>query len=270
MLSTALIVFREVLEIAMILGIVLSATRGLAGRVWWVGAGLLAGLAGSGLVAAFANRISQAADGMGQELFNAGILFTAALLIGWTVVWMQGHARAMSAHLRKVGNDVVQGALPRYSLSIIVGLAMLRECSEIVLFIYGMVVSGEPVVSIVSGTLGGLALGIFTGVMLYYGMLKIPARYTLKITSWILILLVAGLTAQGANFLAAAGYFSHFSQTMWDSTWLLPENGITGRILHTLVGYSAHPTAIELIFYGATLALLTFIVKRISLHKAMA
>ncbi len=266
MLSTALIVFREVLEIAMILGIVLSATRGLSGRAWWVGGGLLAGLAGSGLVAVFANRISQAANGMGQELFNAGILFTAALLIGWTVVWMQGHARQMSAQLKKVGQDVVSGALPHYSLSIIVGLAMLRECSEIVLFIYGMAVSGEPAANIASGTAGGLVMGALTGVLLYYGMLKIPARHALKITSWILMLLVAGLAAQGANFLSAAGYFSSFRETMWDSSWLLSEKGIMGRILHTLVGYSAHPTAIQLIFYTGTFALLAALVHHAKQH----
>lgn len=267
MLSTGLIVFREVLEIAMILGIVLSATRGLAGRAWWVFGGLAAGLAGSGLVALFAREISAAANGMGQELFNAGILFTAALLIGWTVVWMQGHARQMSAHLKKVGQAVVSGALPQYSLSLIVGLAMLRECSEIVLFIYGMSVSGEAAANIVAGTLGGLLLGAVMGVLLYYGMLKIPARHALKVTSWILILLVAGLTAQGANFLSQAGYFASLHQTLWDSSWLLPENGIVGRILHTLVGYSAHPTEIQLIFYVGTFLLLATMVRQVK-HQA--
>lgn len=266
MFSTALIVFREALEIAMILGIVLSATRGLSGRAWWVAGGLCAGLLGSGLVAVFASRISDAADGMGQEIFNAGILFAAALLIGWTVVWMQGHARQMSAQLRKVGHDVVAGALPHYTLSVIVGLAMLRECSEIVLFVYGMVVSGEPVPGIITGSALGLTFGVMVGVMLYYGMLKLPARYALKVTSWILILLVAGLAAQGANFLSAAGYFPNFTSVMWDSSWLVSENGILGRVLHTLVGYSAHPTAIELIFYGATFALLVGLVRFASRH----
>jgi len=266
MLSTALIVFREVLEIAMILGMVLSATRGLLGRAWWVGAGLLAGIAGSGLVALFANRISAAADGMGQELFNAGVLFTAALLIGWTVVWMQGHARQMSAQLKQMGKDVISGALPHYSLAVIVGLAMLRECSEIVLFMYGLLVSGESVAVLASGAGLGIAFGALGGVLLYYGMLKLPARYALKVTSWILILLVAGLTAQGANFLVAAGYFPEWSQTMWDSSWLLSESSMVGRALHTLVGYSANPSAIELIFYITTLLFLMGMV-RLSAHK---
>jgi high-affinity iron transporter len=253
MLSTAIIVFREVLEITMILGIVLSATRGLAGRTLWVAGGLLAGMSGAALIALFAGRISDAAEGMGQELFNAAIVFTAAVLIGWTVVWMQGHAREMSAHLKQVGKDVVAGRLPLTSLAVIVGLAMLRECSEIVLFIYGMLVSGQPVSELASGTAEGLALGIIVGVLLYYGLLKIPARYTLKVTSWLLILLVAGLSAQGANFLSAAGYFPNLSNVVWDSSWLLSEEGYAGRVLHTLVGYSAQPTSIELIFYGATL-----------------
>ncbi|MBY0407952.1 MAG: FTR1 family protein, partial [Rickettsiales bacterium] len=160
MFSTALIVFREALEIAMILGIVLSATRGLVGRGWWVLGGMGAGVAGAALVAVFAQSISEAADGMGQELFNAGILFAAAGLIGWTVVWMQQHAREMSAHLKQVGRDVAAGTLPSTSLSLIVGLAMLREASEIVLFVYGMLVSGEAAATVLSGA----ALGLFFGV----------------------------------------------------------------------------------------------------------
>lgn len=261
MLSTALIVFREVLEIAMILGVVLSATRGLAGRAWWVAGGMGMGLAGAGLIALFAGRIAEAADGMGQELFNAGIVFCAALLIGWTVVWMQRHARAMSAHLKQVGKDVVAGALPHYSLSLIVGLACLREASEVVMFLYGMLVSGEQAVTLASGAATGLMCGAALGLTLYYGMLRIPARHALRVTSWLLILLVAGLSAQGASFLVAAGYFPHLADTVWDSSWLLSEQGMAGRALHTLVGYSAHPTAIELIFYGATLAVLTGLVR---------
>ncbi|MBY0406352.1 MAG: FTR1 family protein, partial [Rickettsiales bacterium] len=99
------------------------------------------------------------------------------------------------------------------------------------------------------------------GVLLYYGMLKIPARYALKFTSWILILLVAGLSAQGANFLLAAGYFPDLSQTVWDSSWLLSEQGAMGQVLHTLVGYSEQPTAIQLVFYALTFAVLVGLVK---------
>lgn len=262
MLSATIVVFREALEIAMILGIVLAATRGLPKRTSWVAAGLLAGLCGAGLVALCAETISAAAEGMGQELFNAGILFMAALVIGWTAVWMQTHARQMSAQLRNMGKQVLDGDLPHYTLAVVVGLAMLRETSEIVLFVYGMLASGQSPSTVMAGTSLGLVLGSALGLMLYFGLMKMPARYALRVTSWLLILLVAGLSAQGAMFLSAAGYYPNFSEPVWDSSWLLSENSMVGRVLHVLVGYSEQPTQMYLIFYTITLLLLAGLIRR--------
>lgn len=262
MLSTAIVIFRETLEIAMILGVVLAATRGLSGRLPWIAGGFAAGAGGAGLVALSTGELSHAFSGLGQELFNAGVLFAAAIMIGWTVLWMHKHAREMSANLKQVGHDVATGAMPLYSLSLIVGLSLLREGSEIVLFIYGMLLSGQSAASITGGTLAGLALGITAGIMLYYGLLKIPARYALKVTSRLLILLVAGLMSQCAGFLSAAGYFSDFSTPVWDSSWLLSEDSIIGKTLHSLIGYSAEPTAIQLVFYAVTLGCIVTLMRR--------
>ncbi|NBO18171.1 MAG: iron permease [Proteobacteria bacterium] len=270
MLSAAIVVFREALEIAMILGIVLAATRGLPRRGAWVAAGLFAGLCGAGLVALCAESISNAAQGMGQELFNAGILFTAALVIGWTAVWMQTHARQMSMQLKHMGKQVLEGNLPHYTLAVVVGLAMLREASEIVLFVYGMLASGQAAATVLAGTSLGLMLGSALGLLLYFGLMKMPARYALKVTSWMLILLVAGLSAQGAMFLSAAGYYPDFSQPVWDSSWLLSEQSMTGRVLHALIGYSSQPTQVYLVFYAVTLSGLVMLIRRANRRLAMA
>ena len=120
---------------------------------------------------------------------------------------------------------------------------MLREGAEIVLFIYGMLASGQEPSSILSGGLTGLGLGVAVGVMMYYGLLKIPAKHVLQVTSWLLILLVAGLAAQGAGFLSAAGYFEAHSQPLWDTSHILSERSITGMALHTLIGYTEQPSA---------------------------
>jgi high-affinity iron transporter len=253
MLSTAIIIFREILEIAMILGVVLAATQGLPGRAVWIAAGFLSGLLGAGLVAIFAEAISKAASGMGQEFFNAMVLFTATLVIGWTAIWVRVHAREMVMHFRIVGKDVTTGKLPGLSLSVVIGLALLREGSEIVLFIYGMVLSGQTVISIITGSAIGIVLGSIAGLMLYFGLIKLSARYMLKVTGWLLILLVAGLSSQGANYLSAAGYFEQLSTPLWNTSWLLSEDGVMGKALHSLIGYSARPTAIQLIFYVTTL-----------------
>jgi high-affinity iron transporter len=254
MFSTAIVIFREILEIVLIVGAVLAATRGLAGRINWIVGGVAGGLAGSALVAIFAQTISNAASGIGQELFNAAILFTAAFVIGWTVLWMRKHARDMKAHLTKVGQDVTEGKLPLYSLSLIIGLAILREGAEIVLFIYGMLLSGQNVASIIAGSLSGIGLGLAVGIMLYLGLLSISAKYIFKVTSWLLILLVAGLTSQAVGYLSSAGYFADFSTPVWNSSWLLSDESVIGKALHSLIGYTAQPSMIQLLFYVTTLA----------------
>jgi high-affinity iron transporter len=91
MLATAIIVFREVLEAALVVGIVLAASRGVAGRGLWVSSGIAAGVLGAALVAACASAIATAVNGIGEELFNAAILFTAVAMLGWHNIWMNRH-----------------------------------------------------------------------------------------------------------------------------------------------------------------------------------
>lgn len=253
MLSTAIVIFRESLEISLIMGIVLAATRDLPKRMFWIIGGMVAGVAGAGAVAYFADEISNAASGVGQELFNAGILFTAACFIGWTALWMRKHVRGMSAKLRQVGIDVTAGNLPRYSLSAIIALAMLREGSEIVLFVYGMIASGETATAIISGSLLGAILGVAAGVAFYAGLIRMSAKYMLQVTSWILMLLVAGLASQAVGFLTAAGYFDTLARPVWDTSWLLSDGSLLGQALHSLIGYCARPSTIQLLIYALTL-----------------
>lgn len=256
MFSTAIVIFRESMEIAMIIGILLAATRGLSGRMPWILAGIGAGVVGASLVAVFAESIANALSGSGQEMFNAVILLAAAGMIGWTLIWMRKHARELTAQLRKVGQGVSDGELPLYSLAVIVGLAMLREGSEIVLFVYGMLLGEQTVASVVMGCIVGAFLGTLTGVMIYYGLIRMAAKHMLNITSWMLMLLVAGLMSQAAGYLSAAGYFAHMSDPLWDSSWLLSDGSVAGQVLQVLVGYTAQPSMVQLLFYATTLAVL--------------
>lgn len=256
MLSSAVIFFREVFEIVLIVGIVLAATRGLPGRMKWIYAGFAAGIAGSALVAVFTDHISEMAEGLGQEIFNAAILFTAALFIGWTVIWMQRHAREMKAHFTRVSEAVKAGDVPSYSLALVIALAMLREGSEMVLFSYGMLASGQPLSALLGGAAIGLCGGLVLGFLLYKGLLTISPRYFLRVTGALLMLLVAGLMSQGVGMLIAAGYFEDMSATAWNSAWLLSEDGFIGQTLGVLVGYTARPSYAQLGIYVATLTVL--------------
>jgi high-affinity iron transporter len=142
MLGAAIIVFREVLEAALIVGIVLAASAGAPRRGFWVSTGLAGGVMGAGLVALFAAEIAAAAAGIGQELLNAMILLLAVGMLGWHNIWMSRHGRELAATARQIGDAVIAGARPLYVLAVVVGLAVLREGSETVLFLYGIAAGG--------------------------------------------------------------------------------------------------------------------------------
>lgn len=252
MLSTAIIIFREAFEIALILGVLLAATRGSCGRKRWVLSGLAAGTLGSMLVAYFAQSISQMAEGMGQELFNAAVLLLAAFLIGWTVVWMARYGRTMTQHFKEVGRAVCEGQKPLYTLGVVVALAVLREGSEIVLFIFGLSASGEAVPAIVSGSAIGALAGVAAGGVIYYGLIKISPKHFFSVTSWLLIFLAAGMVSQAAGYLSAGGFIPELVPQVWDSSAWLPESGWAGQVLHALLGYSERPSGIQLASYLIT------------------
>lgn len=259
---STLVFFREALEIVLIVGIILAATRGLPGRAKWIYIGFAGGLAGSALVAVFTDAISNFAEGVGQEIFNAGIMFTAALFIGWTVIWMKRHAREMKSHFTRLGESVASGDIPAYSLSAVIALAILREGSEIVLFSYGMLAGGQvKVANLALGAALGLSGGAALGLALYYGLLQISTRYFLQITSWMLVLLVAGMMSQGVGMLIAAGYFENFSSTVWNSEWLLSDGNILGQSLGVLIGYTSRPAQAQVAVYVLSIVLLYGLMK---------
>jgi high-affinity iron transporter len=254
MLATAIIVFREVLEAALVISIVLAATRGVSRRVLWVSGGALSGLLGAALVAWFAEAIAAAASGMGQEIFNASVLFVAVLMLGWHNVWMSQHGRELASSLRSVGAAVRGGTSPMYALAAVVGMAVLREGSELVLFLYGVAASAAGNASgMLGGALIGLGAGATMGAALYLGLLRVPSSRLFSVTGWMILLLAAGMAGQAAAFLVQADILPAFGEAVWDTSGLIAEDGVAGRVLHTLVGYSSRPYGIQLLFYLATL-----------------
>jgi high-affinity iron transporter len=99
-LAALIIVFREVFEAGLIVGIVLAVTGSVPHRFRWIGGGVLAGVMAACLVAAFAGALSQLFDGMGQELFNAAILGVAAVMLTWHNVWMARHGQELAVEMR--------------------------------------------------------------------------------------------------------------------------------------------------------------------------
>jgi high-affinity iron transporter len=254
MLATAIIVFREILEAALIIGIVAAATQGVLRRGMWIGAGVTAGLVGAVVVAGLADVIVGWADGMGQELFNACVLLAAVVMLAWHNIWMASHSRDLVAQMKQVGSAVKEGE-PMFALVLVVALAVLREGSEIVLFLYGQSAQGVSKAMMLSGGSAGLAVGAAVGLAMYFGLLRIPAKYLFSVTGWMILLLAAGMASQAAKFLVQADMLPAWG-SVWDTSAMLANDSLLGSLLHTLVGYEANPLGVQIAVYLLTIVVI--------------
>ena len=263
MIAALIIVFREVFEAGLIIGIVLAVTRTVPHRNRWIGGGVIAGILAACVVAAFAGALSNLFAGMGQELFNAAILTVAVVMLTWHNVWMARHGKELAGELRAVGQAVVTGEKSLLALAVVVGVAVLREGSEVVLFLYGVLATGSDTTwGVALGGFAGLVLGALVCWLTYIGLLKIPPRALFTTTTVLIALLAAGMAAQAAAFLEKANWLTALDNVVWDSAWLLPDSSLLGKALHTLIGYTDQPTAMQLTVYLAILVV-TFVLMRL-------
>jgi high-affinity iron transporter len=252
MLATAVIMFREALEAALIIAIVLGASRGITGRGRWISAGIGLGLLGASIVAILANVASSEFSGNGQAILNAVILLSAVAMLTWHNVWMSTHGRELSSEVKAVGMDVQSGQRPLAALLVITMVAVMREGSEAVLFLWAIATGGGQGLNMVMGGLGGVIAGIMVGLLLYIGLLRIPVRHFFSITSWLILLLASGLAAQAAGFLNQIGLLPSLGNGVWNTSDILNQSSLVGQLLHILVGYIARPSGIQIVFYFGT------------------
>jgi high-affinity iron transporter len=262
MLATAIVVFREVLEAALIIAIVLGASRDIENRSRWIWAGTLAGLGTAAGVAFLAMQAGELFQENGQAILNASVLLVAVLMLTWHNVWMAAHSREMQAQIQQAGKAVHAGEQHLAALGIVTFVAVMREGSEAVLFLWAIVAGGGETGEMVSGGALGVATGALCGWLLYKGLLKISVRHFFSTTRWILLLLASGLSAQAAGFLNQAGILPSLGNNLWNTSWLLEQTSLLGQLLHILVGYIARPSGIQLLFYSITLTTILLLMKR--------
>jgi high-affinity iron transporter len=271
MLATGVIVFREVIEAALIVSLVMAATTGIHGRNVWIAVGVAGGVLGAGIMASFAGAISDLASGMGQEVFNAAIMFLAVFMLTWHCIWMSKHGRELAASARAVGQDVQEGRKPLAALAVVVGVAVLREGSEVVLFLYGIAVGGDNQAGQMAiGGVLGLAGGVALGAAMYFGLLQIPTKRLFAVTNLLIILLASAMASQGVAYLVNADYLPSWGHAIWDTSALLSDKSIFGKMLHSLVGYTARPEGIQLAAYVTTFAVIMLLMRQFGSRPAQS
>jgi high-affinity iron transporter len=269
MTAALIIVFREILEAGMIVGIVMAATRGVVASRLWIAGGIAAGVLGSFVAAGCIGVITAAFSGMGQELLNATILSIAVVMLATHNSWMSRHGRDLARHVKATGEAVSAHRKSLAALAIVVGLAVLREGSEIALFLYGSIAAGgSSAQSMIAGGMLGLASGAALTVLTYFGLLQIPGKLLFPVTSALITFIAASMAAQAVFFLEQAGVVTTLAATAWDSSGLMPQDGFTGSILHSLIGYNDQPSWMQVAVYILTILLISCLMRVFRFHSS--
>jgi high-affinity iron transporter len=269
MIGALIIVFREVIEAGLIVGIVMAVTQGVHGSRLVIAAGVAVGVVGALLVAAFAGAIANWLEGVGQEIFNASILLIAVVMLIWHNVWMASHGRELAADVKRVGEAVRTGSRSIVALGVVCAVAVMREGSEVALFMYGLVASGgSTAMELIAGSILGLLAGVGVTAVTYLGLATIPPRRLFAVTTLLISFLAAGLAAQAVLFLQQAGVVAALDQTAWDTSAILSDTTLFGRVLHTLVGYSDQPSVLQVVVYVAVLAIILVLTKTFGPRRA--
>ncbi|MBV8592210.1 MAG: FTR1 family protein, partial [Acetobacteraceae bacterium] len=209
------------------------------------------------LLAAFAGELSNALAGSGQEVFNASVLIVAVIMLAWHNIWMASHGRVIAREMKAMGQAVAAGEKSLLAMAVVVAAAVLREGSEVVLFLYGIAKSTHSgAAAMLTGGALGICAGGLVSFLLYRGLLAIPVKRLFSVTSWLIALLAAGMAGQAAAILAGADLIPAWGYQLWDTSWLLPDSTLLGRALQALAGYSDRPMGVQLAAYGVTLAAL--------------
>jgi high-affinity iron transporter len=245
LLSSVVIVLREVLEAALLISIFLVFSHLLKISRKWLLTAFIFGIAGATFYAAEIETISQLLDGVGQELTNALLqLFVALLLIAFN-----------TAIIFYQDNPIKYNRLLYGFLICSVILAITREGSEILLYIYGFFYAPKQLYSVLAGSFIGAGIGFSIGIILYYLLTNISRSRLILTGVSIVTLICAGMVSQAIQQFIQADILPS-RQPLWDTSSWLPEESVTGQLLYALIGYEATPSPIQVIFYFSSIVIM--------------
>lgn len=256
MFKIAIVIFRECLEIALLLGIILASTRHIEKSRTYVITGAMVGAVLASIFAFSVRAITLAYGTYGDELFDSCVILLTTVIITSTVVWMQGYTKKIKKDLGELSEKITTGVVSKFVIIAVVATTVLREGVEILLFIYS-IASAEhiPANDYIIGLGVGSLSGFIVGVVLYLGLIKLAGKYIFKVSTILLTLIAAGLAAEAAGIMTSSGIIQVYTHSLWDSSWIADNNSILGKILRITIGYDSKPNGMQIIFYLGSIAL---------------
>jgi high-affinity iron transporter len=261
------VVWRESVEALLVVGILYAwlrngdadARRGLPYLWAGVGAGVLAAVALGAALVGFTEVLS----GDAQDYFQTAMVLVACVLIVQMVLWMKQHGRTLKRDMEASLQQSTR-ASNGWGVALLVALAIAREGSETVIFLYGLGFgqSGHVDGNQVLAVLIGLGLAFVTFYVLQLGGKLFSWRQFFRVTEVMLLFLGAGLFQTGVDKLIDKEILPTLVDQLWNSSALLDDSGTFGSLVATLTGYRAHPALTNLIAYALYWGVVYVLVRR--------
>jgi high-affinity iron transporter len=234
LLTSVVLILQETLEAALLISILAVITRLSGHRLWWAPIGMMAGLVMALVYASNISEISEWFDYTGQERTNALLQFSiAASIIALAALPFQPSRTRWFTML----------------CVLTVSLAITREGSEIALYLGGFLGQPDRVQPVLSGSAIGFGIGVSIGFLVYYGLLALGEPTSRRITLVLLALFCGNMLSQAALQLIQADVL-HGGTALWDTTSLLSEDSLVGRLLYVFIGYESTPASGQVIAYA--------------------
>jgi high-affinity iron transporter len=263
------VVWRESVEALLVVGILYAwlkngdaeARRGLPYLWAGVGAGLLAAVALGAALVGFSEFLS----GDAADYFQIGMVLIACVLIVQMVLWMKRHGRTLKRDMERSLQESTRNG-NAWGVAVLFALAIAREGSETVIFLYGLGfgqsghVSHGDVLAIVLG----LGLAFLTFYLLQLGGRIFSWRQFFRVTEIMLLLLGAGLLQTGVDKLIDKEILPLGISQVWNSSGILDDSSTVGSLVAALTGYRAHPALTNLIAYALYWLVVGWLARRAS------
>jgi len=238
LLNSIVVVLKETIEAGILVSVMLSISQcyRIPGR-WWKWGALL-GLAGAVLYAWRLPQLTEWFNYAGQEVVNCALqlsIFGCVLLL-----------------IARLVQNQTRG-LPLL-LALAMGLAMVREGAEILVFYIGVTQQGEPLASAVTSGFVGVTIGASVGALVYYSLTLQRSAYAARAALLLLALIASGMVLQASQLLIQIDWLP-VAAPLWNSNALLLEQSPLGQLAYAVFGYEATPSPIEVIFHFAALTL---------------
>jgi high-affinity iron transporter len=191
-------------------------------------------------------------DSTPQKWFETGVFAVAVGVLTYMTFWMRRHSRSMGRELRNRVSGVVAGG-SGIALGAIAFVTVGREAVETVIFLLAIAYQSSPL-QLVIGAVIGLAIALGVSYSMYRVGLRINLGRFFAIVGSLLMVVAAGLLADGVQNLQGLGVLPGGSMTLFNVSGSLPDDTGIGDVLHGLIGYSAAPTALQAVIWAVFLA----------------